>query len=177
MDLLSRADEKYNSGLFDFGRDTITPSLSLDENFRCGDSLMGMDYYDNEIDFGWDRKLKPFSWEKAFPKVFTHEGFDVVIGNPPYVRQELLGELKSYSQKTYKVYHGVADPYAYFMEKGLGLLNPSGLFGIIVANKWMRAGYGQPLRSWLKTKDIKEIIDFGDLQVFKGATTYPCIFI
>jgi len=150
---------------------------SLDENIRCGNSLVGLDYYDDEIDFGWDRKVKPFSWEKAFPKVFTRGGFDVVIGNPPYVRQELLGELKSYFQKTYKVYHGVADLYAYFMEKGLGLLNPSGLFGIIVANKWMRAGYGQPLRVWLKSKDIKEIIDFGDLQVFKGATTYPCIFI
>ena len=98
---------------------------SLDENIRCGNSLVGMDYYDNEIDFGWDRKVNPFSWEKAFPKIFTRGGFDVVIGNPPYVRQEVLGELKSYFHKTFKVYHGVADLYTYFMEKGLGLLNPS----------------------------------------------------
>ena len=75
------------------------------------------------------------------------------------------------------MYHGVADLYTYFFERGIGLLNPNGLFGMIVANKWMRAGYGEPLRLWLKSRNIKEIIDFGDLQVFQGATTYPCIFI
>ena len=71
----------------------------------------------------------------------------------------------------------MADLYTYFFERGAGLLNETGLFGIIVANKWMRAGYGEPLRRWLKTQNIHQIIDFGDLQVFQGATTYPCIFI
>ncbi len=107
----------------------------------------------------------------------VRNGFDVVIGNPPYVRQELLGDFKSYFQKHYKVFHGVADLYSYFFEKGIGLLNDAGMFGIIVANKWMRANYGEPLRKWLKLQLIKKIIDFGDLPVFQGATTYPCIFI
>lgn len=160
---------------FNLWNERVLPSL--DNNIRCGNSLVDMDFYDTEFDFGWERKVKPFSWENAFPQVFSRGGFDAVIGNPPYVRQELLGEQKAYYQKKFKVYHGVADLYTYFMERGIGLLNAGGLFGMIVANKWMRAGYGEPLRIWLKSGNIKEIIDFGDLQVFQGATTYPCILI
>ena len=104
-------------------------------------------------------------------------GFDAVIGNPPYVRQELFSGHKPYLQQRYSVYHGVADLYTYFMEKGAALLKPGGLYGIIVANKWMRANYGEPLRRWLKQQDIRELIDFGDLPVFSGATTYPCIVL
>ncbi len=69
------------------------------------------------------------------------------------------------------------DLYSYFFEKGISLLNSKGMFGIIVANKWMRANYGEPLRRWLKEQNIIEIVDFGDLQIFENATTYPCIFI
>lgn len=98
-----------------------------------------------------------------------------MIGNPPYVRQEGLGEFKGYFQNHYQVYHGVADLYAYFVEKGVSLLRPAGFFSYIVANKWMRANYGAPLRHWLKGQNIEEIIDFGDLPVFLKATTYPCI--
>ncbi len=166
---------------------------ALDGNIKSGNSLVGVDFYDGQIDFepGIEKKVKPFSWHQGFPKVFTPSlrggttkqssneatGFDAVIGNPPYVRQELLSDYKTYFQKHYKVYHGVADLYTYFFEKGIGLLNDKGIFGIIVANKWMRANYGEPLRKWLKQQPIKKIIDFGDLPVFQGATTYPCIFI
>jgi hypothetical protein len=73
------------------------------------------------------------------------------------------------------VYAGTADLYAYFIERGISLLSIGGVFSYIVANKWMRANYGEPLRKWLKTKCIDEITDFGDLPVFEGATTYPCI--
>ena len=73
------------------------------------------------------------------------------------------------------VYQGTADLYTYFIERGVSLLQEGGIFSYIVANKWMRANYGQPMRKWLKEQCIEEIIDFGDLQVFQGATTYPCI--
>ena len=152
---------------------------TLDDNIKCGNSLIDVDFYDGLLDFepGIEKKVKPFSWKNAFPNVFKQGGFDCVIGNPPYVRQELLGDFKNYFQKHYKVYHGVADLYSYFFEKGIGLLNNKGLFGIIVANKWMRANYGEPLRKWLKQQTIQQIIDFGDLPVFQQATTYPCIII
>ena len=94
------------------------------------------------------------------------------------MRQELLGnQQKEYYKNHYKVYHGTADLYSYFFEKAMRLLKPKGLFGIIVANKWMRANYGEPLRRWLLDTTILEIIDFGDLPVFQTATAYPCIFI
>ena len=104
-------------------------------------------------------------------------GFDVVIGNPPYVRQEGLGDLKEYLQRKYTVYHGMADLYAYFIEKGVSLLRDKGIFGYIVSNKWMRANYGEPLRKWLMQQCIEQIVDFGDLPVFQQATTYPCILV
>ncbi len=150
---------------------------SLEKNIQSGNSLIDTDYYSNELDFGEEKKIKPFSWQKAFPEVFKQGGFDAVIGNPPYVRQELLGKQKEYFQRRYKAFHGVADLYTYFIEKGISLLNEKGRFGFIVANKWMRANYGEPLRKWLKDQNIEEIIDFGDLPVFKAATTYPCILI
>ena len=165
---------------------------TLEDNIKSGNSLIDLDFYASQLDFGEEKKIKPFSWERGFPEVFKEHGgpadrsggpadrsggFDVVIGNPPYVRQELLGDLKTYYRSHYKVYHGMADLYSYFVEKGIGLLHDQGVFGVIVANKWMRANYGEPLRKYLKQQDIHEIIDFGDLPVFQTATTYPCILI
>ncbi|MEO5643160.1 MAG: DNA methyltransferase [Bacteroidia bacterium] len=150
----------------------------LDNNVKCGNSLIDTDIYDSEIDFGEEKKIKPFNWKKQFPQVFKQAGFDAVIGNPPYVRQELLDiTQKEYFSQKYKVHHGAADLYTYFFEKGIGLLNEKGIFGIIVASKWMKASYGEPLRKWVKNQNIYEIIDFGGLPVFQGVTTYPCIFI
>jgi hypothetical protein len=121
------------------------------------------------------QRVNPFDWETGFPQIMKAGGFDAVIGNPPYVRQEILGRLKDYFENHYKVYHGVADLYVYFIERGISLLKEHGAFSIIVGNKWLRSGYGLPLRKWLKSKHIKEVIDFGSLPVFEGATTYPCI--
>jgi type I restriction-modification system DNA methylase subunit len=150
---------------------------TLDNNIRSGNSLIDTDFYDSQFDFGEEKKVRPFNWIDAFPEVFKQGGFDIVIGNPPYVRQEMLGRQKDYFREHYKVYHGMADLYSYFIEKSLTLLNKDGLYGVIVANKWMRANYGEPLRRFLKSQQLFEIIDFGDLSVFESATTYPCIFI
>ena len=153
----------------------------LDSNIKCGNSLIGPDYYQGHQATLFDDeerlRVNVFDWNAEFPDIMKSGGFDAVIGNPPYVRQEMLGEFKGYLQKHYEVYHGVADLYAYFVERGITLLRTGGLFSYIVANKWMRANYGEPLRAWLKSQDIKQIIDFGDLPVFKKATTYPCILV
>lgn len=150
---------------------------TLENNIQSGNSLIDIDLYANELDLGFEKKIKPFRWENAFPEVFKSGGFDVVIGNPPYVRQELLGPQKEYFQNKYTVYHGVADLYCYFIEKSIQLLSNNGLYGVIVANKWMRTNFGEPLRKWLRNKSIYQIIDFGDLPVFESVTTYPCILI
>lgn len=150
---------------------------SLHENIKCGNSLIGSDIYaDVEMDDETCYRINAFDWNREFAEVMGRGGFDAVIGNPPYVRQEILGqEFKEYAKKHYAVYHGVADLYTYFIEKGVSLLREGGQFSYIVANKWMRANYGKPLRAWLKEKRIEEIVDFGDLPVFQTATTYPCI--
>jgi len=98
-----------------------------------------------------------------------------VIGNPPYIRQELLKEIKPYLKEKYEVYSGYADLYQYFVQKGIEVLSTNGCFHYIVSNKWMRASYGKPLREWLQNFQIQSIIDFGDLPVFEEATVYPCL--
>jgi hypothetical protein len=150
---------------------------SLHENIKCGNSLIGPEIYaDAAMDDEACYRINAFEWEREFAGVMERGGFDAVIGNPPYVRQEILGqEFKEYAKKHYAVYHGVADLYTYFIEKGVSLLRDGGQFSYIVANKWMRANYGKPLRAWLKERRIEEIVDFGDLPVFQTATTYPCI--
>jgi tRNA1(Val) A37 N6-methylase TrmN6 len=111
------------------------------------------------------------NFEDAFPSVMKRGGFDAVVGNPPYVRQEGISDKKEYFKKRYTVYNSIADLYVYFIEKAFTILRPNGLFGYIVANKWIRANFAVELRSWLKKQNIKRIIDFGDLPVFKNVTT------
>jgi type I restriction-modification system DNA methylase subunit len=152
---------------------------SLGNNIKCGNSLIGYDILDGKLfDDDTKSRINPFDWHSkstGFGEIMKNGGFDVVIGNPPYVRQEMIGEFKEYFRHHFEVYHGIADLYAYFIEKGVSLLKTGGLFSYIVANKWMRTNYGEPLRRWMKTQHIEEIVDFGDLRVFEAATTYPCI--
>lgn len=126
-----------------------------------------------------------FHWELEFPEVFFDEtkrkeggGFDSVVGNPPYVRQEGLGDDKVAFKAMYEVFNSIADLYTYFIERGHVLLRPGGRFGMITANKFMRANYGEALRAYLTSKvKLEKLIDFGDLPVFGDATTYPLIIL
>lgn len=139
----------------------------LNNNIKCGNSL---------IDDATIAGEKAFNWQNEFPQIFEKGGFDVVIGNPPYVRQELFKDIKPYLENNYKCYNSAADLYTYFIEKSIKQLRkPTGIYSVIVANKWMRANYGKELRIWLKNQNIVEIIDFKDLPVFTDATAYPCI--
>ena len=158
-------------------RERALPDLAC--NIKCGNSLIGSEFYNQQpmASFSDDERyqLNVFDWRVEFPEIMHDGGFDAVIGNPPYVRQELLSKIKDYLAGHYEVYHGVADLYVYFIERGVELLREGGRFAYIVANKWTRANYGERLRSWLKRRRLEEIIDFGDLPVFQTATTYPCI--
>jgi hypothetical protein len=101
----------------------------------------------------------------------------VVIGNPPYVRQESLADSKTYFADHYEAYSGTADLYVYFMEQGIRLLKPGGLYGIIVSSSFLRATYAEPLRHTLrKHAAVLGLVDFGGLAVFANAKdTYVCI--
>jgi hypothetical protein len=177
LKVLEEESEEHVSKQLKISAERALPSLH--HNVRCGNSLVAPDYFDlkqsHPFNMAERKRTNAFDWAQEFPQVMKAGGFDVVIGNPPYVRQESLKDQKEYYQSHYAVYQGTADLYAYFIEKGISLLRPGGVFSYIVANKWMRANYGKPLRKYLLTKQIEEIVDFGDLPVFKNATTYPCI--
>jgi type I restriction-modification system DNA methylase subunit len=120
-----------------------------------------------------------FHWELAFPNIFfdkegqplgENAGFDVVIGNPPYVRQEQLGPDKPFYQEHYEIYRGVADLFVYFFAQGLRLLRKDGRLAYISSNSWLRANYATPLRSYLRTQTtVEAIIDLGNTRVFADA--------
>ncbi len=141
---------------------------SLSGNLRVGDSLI------EDSNFAYLDHA--FTWETAFPGVFAEGGFDVVLGNPPYVRMEHLKALKPYLEKRYEVVSDRADLYCYFFERGLRLLKLGGRLGFISSNTFFKTGSGRPLRDYLlREATIEGVVDFGDLQIFEGVTTYPAI--
>ena len=140
----------------------------LDKNIKCGNSLIDDPEYTN----------KPFNWEKEFPEIFRDGGFDIVIGNPPYVRQEKIKDIKRYLNDNYEVYNGKSDLYSYFFEKGLSILKFKGIMGYISSNKFIKADYGKKLRKYILENSIFTIyVDHSFDNIFEDATTYPGIFV
>jgi hypothetical protein len=123
---------------------------------------------------------RAFDWQVQFSEVFADGGFDAVIGNPPYVRQELLGSIKPRLQQEFpSVYNGLADLYVYFYDRGLQILKPGGMLAYVTTNKWMKAGYGEALRRTLaRMHDLRRIVDFGHAkQFFPDADVFPCFAV
>ncbi|MBU2053840.1 MAG: Eco57I restriction-modification methylase domain-containing protein, partial [Proteobacteria bacterium] len=159
------------------------PDLSV--NIRCGNSLIGPDFYDGELPgllCEEERyRINVFEWEREFPEVFAAGGFDTVIGNPPYIRIQTMKEWAPLEVEFYKTAFASAgkgnyDIYVAFVEKGLGLLNAKGRLGFILPHKFFNAQYGESLRNLLaKGKHLSEVVHFGDAQIFTGATTYTCL--
>ncbi|MBI2928590.1 MAG: Eco57I restriction-modification methylase domain-containing protein [Verrucomicrobia bacterium] len=203
----------------------------LGDNIKCGNSLIGPDFYEQQqlalLDDDERYRINVFDWQAEFPQIFRRRsstgelhdappampldynmpgvplhgryayrkpkpekdvspvplepewdgGFDAVIGNPPYVRQESLSKLKKYFERRYEAFDGTADLYAYFLEKGVRLLRDGGLFSIIVSGSFLRATYGEALRRTLRRHAaVLRIVDFGGLPVFAHAKdTYVCI--
>lgn len=139
---------------------------------------------DEKIKFRYASSLKSigykvdFDFKTVFSEVFHYKkGFDVVIANPPYVRQEAIKELKPLFKDMYECFTGVADLFIYFYEKGFRLLNPGGVLTFISSNKYFRSGYGEKLRAYFGSKaTVVQLIDFGDAPIF-DAIAYPSIAI
>jgi hypothetical protein len=144
------------------------PLDSLDKNLKVGDSLIE--------DSSFAYLSHGFTWATAFPDIFAEGGFDIVLGNPPYVRMEFLKAMKPYLEKRFEVVSDRADLYCYFFERGLNLLKPGGRLGYISSSTFFKTGSGKPLRDFLRSKaTLETVVDFGDLQIFEGVTTYPAI--
>ena len=157
--------------------ETLLPSLA--KNIVCGNSLISTDISSGELfEPVAERKLNPMDFAQRFPHVMKRGGFDAIVGNPPYVRQEGLREQKAYFLSHYTAFRPTADLYVNFIERGIRLLNPKGLFGMIVSNKWLRAAYGEPLRKFLANDVcVEQILDFAGLPVFTDATVRTIILI
>ena len=142
----------------------------LSNNIKCGNSL---------IDSKTVAGDKAFNWQQEFPQIFDKGGFDVIIGNPPYVRNEFIDtESKKYLEKRYEVFTGKSDLYVFFFEKSLVNLKENGKCGFIVSSKYTKTKYGKPLIEYLQNNSrINSFIDFRDLDVFSGIVAYPSIIL
>ncbi len=153
----------------------------LDNNIKCGNSLIGPDIYEGQLvfpDFEEQLRINVFDWQSGFPEVFKQGGFDAVIGNPPYIRMESFKGLKTYLKAKYDCHDERSDLYAYVIERSAKLLKNQGHFGMIVSNKFIRANYGKPLRDFLRLNvAIEQIVDFAGLPVFEGATVRTLVLL
>lgn len=131
----------------------------------------------NTIDFS-----NSLEWMFEFPEILDDEGrftgFDAIIGNPPYVQLQSMGEMSDvYSKRDYSCYNKSADLYCLFVERAYSLLKKNGYFSFIMPNKWMLVDYGKELREFMSQTSLKKILNFGDVQFFADATIYVCIFV
>lgn len=200
---------------------------TLDDNIKDGNSLIDTDFYDSELDLGFEKKIKPFNWQKAFPDVFKikrpepqnelklhnrkmlkqseiaesqakalikkfgglieeplshygdYGGFDVVIGNPPYImlqnletRQVFDYSMRKYCSAKYKI-----DTYQLFIEQATKLLKNGGLLGFITPNTFLKNIHAEPLRKFILDNTIINEVLLFNYSVFTAASVDTCIFI
>ncbi len=166
----TRRDELYEElNLF---KQTVLPDLR--HNIKHGNSLIGNDYSLLPME---RLEVKTFEWSDEFPDIMTAGGFDVVIGNPPWLMAGYhIDNALDYLRNRFESATGKFDLYYVFIEQACRLVSDDGFLGMIVPNKFFHTKAASKLRSLLsKPKWIRSIIDFGDEQIFVGATNYSCI--
>ncbi|MCX5831112.1 MAG: Eco57I restriction-modification methylase domain-containing protein [Deltaproteobacteria bacterium] len=159
--------------------DEINPRQKKEEKSRIEQLIRQLTNNDEQFDFEiYFSEVYHSSHSPLTERGRKGGGFDVVIANPPYVRQEAIKEFKPQFKRTFGAFYcGTADLYTYFYKRGLEILKPSGHLCFIAPNKFMRAGYGKNTRTLLANEATpKVVIDFGDLPIF-DATTYPSILL
>lgn len=160
---------------------TLTPiSINRDDSFfaSIGKLKFAKDEYYNVINAkGYENAME---WRYEFPEVLDDSGefmgFDLIIGNPPYIRQEAIKNLKPFL-KDYEVFNSTSDIYTYFYELGAKLLKKGGLLCFITSNKFTRANYGAKLREFLLNKELILFIDLNGIKVFDSALVDTSIIL
>lgn len=166
-----------------FAKERALPDLS--SNIKCGNSLIGTDFYDqrqmslfSENDM---YRINAFDWHVEFADIIEKGGFDAVIGNPPYVRVQILKDSIGSQLDWLRTHYASAktgniDIYILFLERGYKLLSPEGLLDYIVPSKFLTTDYGEQIRSLISGHGaLKSLVDFGHHTVFTGVSTYTCL--
>ncbi|MGA2514795.1 MAG: N-6 DNA methylase [Candidatus Limnocylindrales bacterium] len=154
----------------------------LDENIRCGNSLVGPDLYEQvQMDlFSSDEleRTNAFDWRQEFPEAFVEGGFDAVIGNPPYVyRNATQARLRTYFEHHFSSAEGNYELYKFFIEQGLRLLRPGGRLGYIASASFLVQPSFEKLRSLLLTSTVLEQLAPLGPGAFKSATVDTCLLV
>jgi len=151
----------------------------LGNNIKCGNSLIGTDFYNINVETGFKpvstvddeerRKVNPFDWEKEFPEIMKNGGFDAVIGNPPY-GAELPESAADYLKNNFQTFVWRGESYLVFVEQALRLIKWNGLFGYIIPDTYLNLGFTQSLRTFLlQNSKLREIVSLPS-NVFTGTT-------
>lgn len=145
----------------------------LKENIKCGNSLID----DEEV-----AGNKAFKWEEEFEEIMNNGGFDVVIGNPPYIKEfvnkKIFEELKRGSSKVAKYYEGKMDYLYFFIELGIDLLKKGGYLSFITTNYWLQAEGAKKLREKiLEETNLISVFDFNEFTVFEGTGQHNLVFV
>lgn len=170
-------------------KNNVKKSISLIKSWLIGG--MQYDIFEDNTKLVQDflTNAQVLEWMIEFPEVLDENGvflgFDVIIGNPPYISlEQLKNDAKAYAKmhhkgdiekKTYETLQPRGDIYTLFVERGLHLLRKGGRLSYILPNKWTKVMYGKPLRQLFLSQNLTDIVDFGDYQIFDDATTYTCI--
>lgn len=140
---------------------------SLNSNLKCGNSLVADSKVVGEM---------AFNWENEFPEVFNNGGFDIIIGNPPYV---IVYEdsIKAYLESNYSVFKRNNDLYTAFCNKSIQLLRKDGVLGFITPNSFIKGDYFKKLRELFVQYQINSIVDFTNFLVFEDANVFSAIIL
>lgn len=180
LKLLEGENESSLSSQFQLFHERVLPDL--DNNIKCGNSLVGSAFQLSQLialDEATSREVNAFDWDLEFPSLGTQGGFDVIVGNPPWLMAGYyINDSLEYLREQFRTAEGKFDLYYLFIEQSLRLLRTGGALGMIVPNKFFHTRAAKPLRELLTAETrLVKVKDFGLNKMFEGATNYSCILI